>query len=293
MGPTIFARNVAPWWRWPWHPSAWGQGYGPDPFKPFNSQYDPYTYPMGPAIGQSAGLNASGGLRGSNQFQDYLNALEGAGRSNVERYGIGMPYYRGAVDASFNRRNREYQPNRQTKRSFEQIQQLVTEKYLAFFEERDPKRREKLYQDYTFSRARFDRAVASRRSELSSSFEIGRRTGTGVSSGSRRMPIEPIPCPRRLIAMRARQTTIHSAGCVHGQALRGLGTLGIPAAPPIPRGGSRTGSSRRTPNDVLNRAQGLGDKLDQDPDTIGTPTSNRDRAKTKRNRLTVSPLDNP
>ena len=27
----------------------WAQGFGADPFRPYNSQYDAYTYPMGPA----------------------------------------------------------------------------------------------------------------------------------------------------------------------------------------------------------------------------------------------------
>jgi hypothetical protein len=277
-------------------PLAWGQGYGPDPFKPFNSQYDPYTYPMGSASpdgGQSAGMNASGGLRGANQYQNYLNALEGAGRSSVEKYGIGMPYYRAAVDASFNRKNREYQPNRQSKRTFEEIQQVVTDKYLAFFEERDPKRREKLYQDYTFSRARFDRALASRRAALPSSFEaaggLGRESRAAASSAERANSLAA-PLDRD-----ARSADDDPLGRLRSRpgSTRGTGTLGIPVAPPIPRAGSRTGSTRRTPNDVLNRAQGLGDTPDQDPGTAAAPTPNRDRAKTKRNRLTVSPLDNP
>ena len=29
--------------------SVLAQGYGADPFRPYNSQYDAYTYPMGPA----------------------------------------------------------------------------------------------------------------------------------------------------------------------------------------------------------------------------------------------------
>ena len=26
--------------------AVWAQGFGPDPFRPYNSQYDPYVYPM-------------------------------------------------------------------------------------------------------------------------------------------------------------------------------------------------------------------------------------------------------
>ena len=54
------------------------QGFGPDPFKPYNSQFDAYTYPTGP--GQAAGLNARFGNGGANQFQNYLNELTSGGR---------------------------------------------------------------------------------------------------------------------------------------------------------------------------------------------------------------------
>jgi hypothetical protein len=224
-------------------PLAWGQGYGPDPFKPFNSQYDPYTYPMGPASpdgGQSAAANAPGGLRGANQYQNYLNALEGAGRANVEKYGIGLPYFRTAVDPSFNRSNREYLPNRQTKRTFEEIKQRVTDKYLAFFEERDPKRREKLYQEYSHSRARLDRALSARRTGL---FEpaggLGRESRGGAASGER---ADSLPAPLDRDARSPEEDPV-SRTRSRASTMRGLGTLGIPPAPPAPRAGSRTSSS--------------------------------------------------
>ena len=52
-----------------------------DPFRPLNSQYDAYRYPIGPASpdgGQSAPMALSG-IRGANQFQNYLDELQGTG----------------------------------------------------------------------------------------------------------------------------------------------------------------------------------------------------------------------
>ena len=60
-----------------------------------------------------------GGVRGANQFQDYLSELQGISRAGVERYGIGMPYFRRAVDPKFDKAgNREYRPNRKSERAF-------------------------------------------------------------------------------------------------------------------------------------------------------------------------------
>ena len=80
------------------------QGYGPDPFRPYNSQYDPYTYPMGPASPAGGGrsdIMTRMGNSGANQYQGYLDELAGQARQGSERYGIGMPYYRSAVDPNF------------------------------------------------------------------------------------------------------------------------------------------------------------------------------------------------
>ena len=50
-----------------------------DPFRPYNSQYDAYRYPIGPATpegGQSVPMALSG-VRGANQYQNYLDQLQG------------------------------------------------------------------------------------------------------------------------------------------------------------------------------------------------------------------------
>ena len=99
-------------------------GYGADPFWPYNNQYAPYTAPMGPADpvagGQSGELYSRDGLRGANQFQNYLDDLQGVGgpgRNLSDRSNIGMPYYRSAVDPSYMTERmgpRQYQPVRRS-----------------------------------------------------------------------------------------------------------------------------------------------------------------------------------
>lgn len=46
--------------------TAFAQGFGPDPFRPYNSQYDAYTYPQGPASPAGGGRRclAACGQRG-------------------------------------------------------------------------------------------------------------------------------------------------------------------------------------------------------------------------------------
>ena len=57
--------------------AARGQGFGPDPFQPYNSQYAPFVYPVAPGpmdYGYNNGL--ARGVRGANQFENYLNSLQ-------------------------------------------------------------------------------------------------------------------------------------------------------------------------------------------------------------------------
>jgi hypothetical protein len=100
------------------------------------------------------------GFVGANQFQQYLNELAGPGGARGDRSGIGVPYYRSAVDANV---RREYRPNAATDRSFEESQQLVTDKYLAYFSEREPKKRAALLKEYQQARRVATRALGTRR----------------------------------------------------------------------------------------------------------------------------------
>ncbi len=117
-----------------------------------------------------------------------------------------MPYYRSAVDPAFAGANREYQPNRKSNRTFEQTQELLTQKYLAFFEERDPKRRAQLMRDYEQTRARTERILSARRTRAAGGFdttdEINPRPGVLAA------PREPAARPRPEID---RRRTGHSS----------------------------------------------------------------------------------
>jgi hypothetical protein len=166
---------------------AWAQGFGPDPFRPYNRQYDAYTYPMG-QMGLDAAMSRMGN-RNANQFQDFLNDLQGPTKG-----GAGTPYYRSAVDPnSFSQRfrdEREYRPNRKTEQSFEEAQQQLSEKYFAYFEERDPKKRARLLKDYTLARRQATRALSTRRVspdrilDSASQLDSGARPGATVGRRS-------------------------------------------------------------------------------------------------------------
>ncbi len=233
---------------------ALGQGFGPDPFRPLNNQFDPYVYPMGPAgpgAGQSVGANSS--FRGANQFQNYMNELQGIGRQRTEKYGIGMPYYRSSVDPEFSRRRgRDYEPNRRTQRTFEESQQLITDKYLAFMAERDPKKRATLFRDYEGARQRSLRSLSTRRTGPSSVVERAQ----GLEDDLR--PLETKRSARSGTAAGARER----AGEKPSSELRATpGNRPVPPPPPSLRQRSRSASpaaaASRTPSATLERARAL------------------------------------
>jgi hypothetical protein len=256
--------------------NLWAQGYGADPFKPYNSQYTPYTYPTGPATpeaGQSA--PAQSGVRGANQYQDYLNELQGAGRQGNERYGIGLPYYRSAVDPNFDPGGkRQYRPNADVDRSYEQTQELVTRKYLAYFSEKDPRKRAALLKDYNQTRGKVSRKLAARRDSLPSMFD----TAPALSSESRR---SAAGADSRTRSSSTADGTRESAA---GSARRG-DSSSIPPPPPLfSSGAGRTSSARRSPSEVLNRSRRLNDDIDAIPRAPGGT-----RSTTRRPPPSVTP----
>jgi hypothetical protein len=250
---------------------ARAQGFSPDPFRPFNAQYDAYVYPIGPAGpgGDSRNPGYRDGVRSANQFENYLQELQGADRSRVERYGIGMPYYRSAVDPRFLKNDRDYVPNSKSSRSFEKTQQRITEKYLAFFEEHDPKKRAKLFRDYTRAQSNVSRLLAT-----------GRRTNASrvlaaaeEAVAPRGAADEPEAMPARTRAPR-REAPATDDGTApvspRRSSARGATVapdMAIPPAPPPP-GASAAGRSRRTASDVLSRARAL---RDADAKDLGPP----------------------
>jgi hypothetical protein len=266
-------------------PRANAQGYGPDPFRPWNSQYDAYIFPIGPS-GPNAANGPAGvrsGLRGSNQFENYLSELQGADRSRVEKYGIGMPYYRSAVDPRFLRPDREYVPNFKSSRSFEQTQQRITEKYVAYFSERDPKKRAQLFKDYTRAQAQVSRVLSSaRRGNATRVLEAAEEIVSPRQRAGVRDELDTRSRPTRDSRRGAQATDDDEPLPPRRSATRGTGdgpTL-IPPAPAPPGSSSGRLKSRRSASDVLNRAQGLRDSDSLDlmppparPRTMRRPTT--------------------
>jgi hypothetical protein len=239
--------------------TASAQGFGPDPFQPYNHQFEPYTRPVGPAgpgNGQVGGLNSRIGGRRDNDFANYLNELAGTGRAGAERFGIGMPYYRSSVDSRFDTEGkREYRPNRKADAAYEQTQELISQKYFAYFAERDPARRAALIRDYNQSRRRLTRALATRRESPRSILD--RATGPLSELGSRPAAsgLSDIPAPRRDSTARTTEPAqTGSSSTSRSSDSPSIRSGPRPPAPALPPGAARR--PRRTPSEVLKRAQG-------------------------------------
>lgn len=166
-------------------------GFGPDPFWPYNSQYTPYARPVGPAEPMAGG--GMGGppaaFQGANQFQDYLESVQGgAGRNFSDRSTVGTPYYRSSVSPDFDPRGRgfgrQYQPNSgDANASYDMAQRRAAEKYFAYYSERDPARRRELMKEYRDARRDAARALNSRVRTPGALDPT--RTGTGARGSAR------------------------------------------------------------------------------------------------------------
>jgi hypothetical protein len=223
-------------------------GYGPDPFWPYNQQYAPYVSPIGPAgpdAGQGGAMLPQAGFRGANQFQDYLEDLQGGGRNVSDRAGIGMPYYRSAVLPGFDatgRGSRQYRPNTtRVNATFEQAQRTVVDKYYAYYSERDPARRAELIREYREARRDVSRSLSGRARSPSRVLDSSSRLDPGSRGAGRAGSSSSLP----------RSTT-----------RSGPGDGRIGPAPPVPgstRSSGSAPSSRRgaSPNDVLNRSRAM------------------------------------
>jgi hypothetical protein len=218
--------------------SARAQGFGPDPFRPFNSQYLQYAYPIRPETGGAA-MPGRGMNRGDNQYQQWLTEQEGLTRLGT-RNGAGVPYWKMRTDLKEDIRERR---NRRIARNDDGVR-LITQKYLAYFSEADPAKRAILLRNYTPS-DRDDEGDAERGEDRLGP-EVTRRAAAGRRPGA-------------------------------ATASRGSGGVGeeksgrrIPPAPaPSFRGSSR---SPRRPSEVLDRA---GRVEDDDFDTGRAPASKR------------------
>lgn len=224
-------------------------GFGPDPFWPYNSQYAPYVSPMGPAgpgAGQGEAYLPRSGLRGANQFQQYLDDMTTEGRSTSDRANIGMPYYRSSVNPNWDPRSRgsrQYRPNSTPLRTLQQVERTVADKFLTLYAEPDPVRREEMLRDYRTD-GRVARSTASARGSTASSvLEASERYDALLSGGS------GSDTEGRRPARGSRSSS-------------GSNRAGLPApeVPTVPSSRSRGSSSRgTTPSDVLRRSQARDD----------------------------------
>ena len=226
------------------------------------------------------------GNRGANAVQGYLDELSGSGRQGTERYGIGMPYFRSAVDPAFDPKgDREYRPNYKANRTYEQSQEVITKKYLAYFTEKDPKRRAELLRDFNRTRSNVSRAMSARREDSTRALQAA----TADAFGERKTPA----ADRRDDALsatadpRPRSSSRRSIRAVPGDSGARAGTDSIPPPPALmPGASSRSTNRRRRPSEILDRSRRLGSDLDVPPNS-GRPA--RADSRTDRRPLTDAP----
>jgi hypothetical protein len=233
--------------------AARGQGFGPDPFQPYNSQYAPYITPVAPGpmdYGYNNGL--ARGIRGANQFENYLNSLQtSAAGARAGNAGVGVPHFQAnrAYDREF---DRLYQPNKRADQRFEANQASVNQLYFEYLREKDPKKRAEIFRNYNRARSRADRELASPRGVLgaqpgtrSTTRREGRATSPEETTGAKDRDLLATPPPATSDTPRSRARSSRSS------------VDSLLGPPPSPLGGSRasTGSGGSdTPSQVLDRA---------------------------------------
>ena len=241
-------------------PTAWAQGFGPDPFQPYNSQYEPYTRPLGPASpgrDRAAGVNGHFGARATINLPDYLNELAGDDRGGPNAYGIGCRTGGSNVDS----RSRQAEASASTGRSQQTgrgtCRNSITQKYLAYFTERDPRRRATLLRDYqlrrTAGRPRLDAAAV--RVKTTPAIETPRR-GSNRSASACRGPIGESDDRFSAKGSRGRLDESGRPGqrdpsrrVTLGRSAGSRDQRSIPPPPPLPSSVSRaTARNRRKPS---------------------------------------------
>ena len=223
-------------------PTAVAQGFGPDPYRPYNSRFDPFVYPVAPGpldYGNNLNVTPSGGVRGANQFENYLNSLRGSSNGGPRGSGgAGMPYYQAnrAYDSDF---DREYRPNRKADADFEAKQESVTNFYFKYLREKDPQKRAELFRQYTRAKNLAERELAGARGRS--------RGGQGAKAAARKTKAAkpgPNADPNAPPPISSAPGTRRSSG--------GTATDEIDSEPPPISGIGRS----PTPSQVLDRATG-------------------------------------
>lgn len=231
------------------------QGFGPDPFRPFNSQYDSYVYPISPGPLDPVGnptLNG-GGVRGANQFGNYLNSMDSGN--------VGTRFdqlYRSQINAH----RRPFNPAQAADAKFEEQQSSTTDLYFKFIRERDPAKRAALLKAYNKARSEATRGLSGA-GRGAAERQARKPKGAAAAGAEAAAPADeedamaegPVADePERIVTPPRR--TGRGTGAASGSRTR----AGAEAPPAPPISGLSTPSTRRgrtgdsKPSDVLDRA---------------------------------------
>jgi hypothetical protein len=223
--------------------SALAQGFGPDPFRPFNSQYDSYVYPIAPGPLDPVGNpSLNSGIRGANQFSNYLNSVNGGN--------VGTRFDQLYRDQMSGRR-RAFTPAREADARFEEQQTAAADLYFKYLRERDPAKRAALLKDYNAARKEATRDLSA-----GSRAATGRKTekprgAAAAGEDDPAMEDDADDAAERTVISPRRSGTA-------GAGVRGRTRGATPPPPPISGAAAPTSSSRsnrdRKPSDVLDRA---------------------------------------
>ncbi len=235
---------------------AQGGGLGPDPYRPYNSQYDAFVYPVAPGNGDvvpsEAALSRAGLSRG-NQFQDYL-------RRNGSGYANSTARNRRQMDPK-TLRDSQYQPNRNVdeESGFYEKQDFVSQAYFSYLREKDPKKRAELLREYQQARRKPAREFAASKTRRQ------RQAGEGGGEDNDAAPA------RRSEASRARSSRSNVPPSPRLKPSEGSGRSRSSAVPPPPpRGGAASDSkpsSSATPSDVLEESLKRDREMKRNPST--------------------------
>jgi hypothetical protein len=220
---------------------ALAQGFGPDPFRPFNSQYDAYIYPIAPGALDGVGnpsINRPG-VRGANQFESYLNGL---GAGNVGNR-FDQLYRQQASEF-----RRPFSPAREADAKFEEQQATINQLYFDYIRAKDPQERAAALKKYNAARSQVSRELSS----------AGRSAGMRRAQRARRAPADASDSKAKA---EGDEQPAEGGGRADrpDPSMRRPGRRSpVPAPPAIPGlGGSATPSRSgdRKPSDVLDRAE--------------------------------------
>lgn len=242
-------------------------GMGPDPYRPFTSQFDAFTYPIAPGYGDvlssEAALGRAGLAARSNRFQEYLQGNGfGAGNLNYRTQ-------RQLDPQAF--RESQYQPNRKVdeESGYYEKQEYVSQAYFKYLRESDPKKRSELMKRYQQARSRPSRdfSVLNRRKTPRRNEDDSATAERGRSSRARGFEDDSAtdaPSSSRL------RSTDRATGMK-------------PAAPPL-RGAGAAGSGRPaapTPSDTL------GESLRRERELRTNPSAPSSRTPSSRSRSLI------